>query len=232
MSNFRNWRSNVGTWWRSRHDSRQRRELATLAKNIGLVERLRNIERVLLHYSSIEPDVSLPQFAPFKLTRELNTNEAEAILSFWRRVHTRFSQDNDCRWAYAVALAEEAEWHQATAPPETSLNLFLRASETDCSCLTLDEATRFEELAEARGGEAWVRFQISSLRLKLDQNFVRNLSEDEADSIRETYSELLDENAENPTSLSRIKEVGKLIIAAERAGRLPTAFVRRSASRN
>jgi hypothetical protein len=47
------------------------------------------------------------------------------------------------------------------------------------------------------------------------------------DQVREAYGELLDEHRADPESLSRIREVGRLIDLAVERGDLPRALIRR-----
>jgi hypothetical protein len=47
------------------------------------------------------------------------------------------------------------------------------------------------------------------------------------DQVREAYGELLDEYRADPASLSRIREVGRLIEQAVERGDLPRALIRR-----
>ena len=48
-----------------------------------------------------------------------------------------------------------------------------------------------------------------------------------ADQVREAYGELLDEYRADPASLTRIREVGRLIEQAVERGDLPRALIRR-----
>ncbi len=60
---------------------------------------------------------------------------------------------------------------------------------------------------------------------------LRALLESEADDVRELYSELLDEYADDPEALARLHKIGAEIEAAVLSGKLPRALVRRGASR-
>jgi hypothetical protein len=60
---------------------------------------------------------------------------------------------------------------------------------------------------------------------------LRALLDSEAEEVRELYSELLDEYAEQPACLRRLQVIGNEIDQAVLAGKLPRALVRRGASR-
>jgi hypothetical protein len=84
------------------------------------------------------------------------------------------------------------------------------------------------DVARAMGGETWLGYQVACLRAALSDT--PDTGDD--DYIREIYSELLEDYAEDPAALERIRQLGKVIDAAAREGKLPRALVRRGGSRS
>jgi len=136
--------------------------------------------------------------------------DGAAILAFWRAIADRHGQP----WL----RVRRAEAELAAGDNRAALDLYLDACETSTD-LALDESDRVEPLAAAAGGEALFRWQLALLRAYLDH------VPDDADWIRERYSELLDGYRDQPDRLARLYELGARIREMEAAGELPQTMV-------
>jgi len=181
--------------------------------------------------AQLPPDERLEDAALARIVRALRgprgdvadeIDEAhEAKLEFWRALAERFPDH-----AYAVAC----HGHALLVAEQRSgaLERFLQAFTLDPSLF--DEfGDELESVARSQGGGAWVRYQLCGLRARVESCCD---SEEEADLIREQYSELLDEYRGDEAALQEIRAVGKRIAELTDAEKLPRAMVRRGAARD
>ena len=82
----------------------------------------------------------------------------------------------------------------------------------------------FEDLKAKQKGQEKLVLDIRLARLRSCLASNKELD----DRIREDYSSLLDEYADRPQLLSKVKSLSGEIVKAENEGRLPRAFVRRT----
>jgi hypothetical protein len=143
---------------------------------------------------------------------------AEAAVRFWRELAGRFPDD-----AYVAACHADALL--AAGDPLAAMARFLDAFEREPGLFDEFDGD-LEPLARRAGGLTWLRHRLAALRALLDGDL-----DDRADDVREAYSELLDEHADDPAALERIRPLGRRIEELEAAGRLPRAFIRRGSSR-
>jgi tetratricopeptide (TPR) repeat protein len=109
----------------------------------------------------------------------------------------------------------------------------LAAGRSDEALLPLLEAIELEPslvaefgddlapLAGRAGGLEHLRYQLADLRARLDDP-------DEAEEVRERYSEMLEDYRGNEPAMARIRALGAVINQLAAAGKLPRAFVRRT----
>lgn len=76
------------------------------------------------------------------------------------------------------------------------------------------------------GSREELSVRLDRLRQALEGE--RVLGDDEADALRETYGELLDEYRDREADFDRIRELGRLIEEATESGRIPRALIRRA----
>ena len=84
-----------------------------------------------------------------------------------------------------------------------------------------------EDHARRLGGPLWLDYQLAQIRCALAGG--GNL---EADEIRESYSELLEDYSSDSGELTKVRALGADITAAENRGDLPRAMVMRGRSRS
>lgn len=180
--------------------------------------------------AELPPDEPLEDAALARIVRALRgprgdaadeIDEAhEAKLGFWRTLAERFPDH-----PYAVAC----HGHALLVAEESSaaLQRFLGAFALD-PALFDEFADEIEGIAREHGGEVWLEYRLSGLRARIESCCD---SEEEADLIREQYSELLDEHRGDAAALARIREVGKRIAELTDAEKLPRAMVRRGQPR-
>lgn len=137
-------------------------------------------------------------------------------LWFWRTLARRAGS------AYALACYAENLLRAGTERRPEALDALLEACAAEPS-LFCEFAGDFYDVAEESGGGRRLGFQLAGLRAALAE---------EDDDVREMYSELLEEYAEDPEASDRVREVGDAIEVAVAEGRLPRAFVRRGAWRD
>lgn len=87
------------------------------------------------------------------------------------------------------------------------------------------EFDEHDELARRLGGQAGLGYRRARLVALLE-------SDEPGDEVRERYSELVDEYADDAAALASLRPVGARIRELEQAGRLPRALVRRSRPRD
>ncbi|HTE54922.1 MAG TPA: hypothetical protein VK698_28910 [Kofleriaceae bacterium] len=128
-----------------------------------------------------------------------------------------------------LARACRADLRLLAGDRDGALDDFLEAVEGDPSLVAFQ--SELDELARERGGEAWLRYRLASLRAALaglgSQDGDGEGDADD-DHVRELYCELLEEFRAEPGAQRRIREVGALIDQAVDRGDLPRAIVRRA----
>lgn len=180
--------------------------------------------------AQLPPDEPLEDAALARIVRALRgprgdaadeIDEAhEAKLRFWHTLAERFPDH-----PYAVAC----HGHALLVAEERSaaVQRFLGAFALDPS-LFEEFGDEIEDIAREQGGDVWLGFRLSGLRARIESCCD---SEEEADLIREQYSELLDEHRGDAAALASIREVGKRIAELTDADKLPRALVRRGKAR-
>jgi len=144
----------------------------------------------------------------------------EAVLTFWRELAERFPDNAYAVACYGHALLVADERAQA-------LDRFLFACALD-STLFGEFGDELEPVARGQGGGAWLGYRLCALRARVEGC---DESAEEADLLREQYSELLDEYRGDDAAVQQIREVGRRITQLTEAGSLPRAMVRRGADR-
>jgi len=139
--------------------------------------------------------------------------DAAAEIDFWQRLAERFPDDGGVRACLSSALVDDQQQQRA-------LDAALDAVERDPS-LVAELADEVTALADRAGGHASLRLELAELAARLDEP-------DEADDIRERYSELLEDHRSDGTATAHIRRLGARINQLTAAGKLPRAFVRRT----
>lgn len=83
-----------------------------------------------------------------------------------------------------------------------------------------------DRLARQQPRELWLRYSLAWLRAAMEER-----RDEEDDTIRERYSELLEEFADSEDALTDIRNLGQMIKGAASRGQLPRALVRRGPTR-
>ncbi len=141
--------------------------------------------------------------------------DAAAEIAFWQRLAERFPDHGGVRACLSSALVDDQQQQPALAAA-------LDAVERDPS-LVAELADEVTSLAARAGGHASLRLEIAELIARLDEP-------DDADDIRERYSELLEDHRGDGPATARIRQLGARINQLTAAGKLPRAFVRRTRS--
>lgn len=139
--------------------------------------------------------------------------DAAAEIDFWRRLADRFPDDGGVRACLSSALVDDQQQQLALAAA-------LDAVDRDPS-LVAELADEVTALADRAGGHASLRLELAELIARLDEP-------EEADDIRERYSELLEDHRGDGTATAHIRRLGARINQLTAAGKLPRAFVRRT----
>ncbi len=146
--------------------------------------------------------------------QELDVNAA-AEIDFWRRLAERFPEDGGVRACLSSALVDDQQQQRA-------LEAALDAVDRD-PALVAELADEVTALADRAGGHASLRLELAELAARLDEP-------DDADDIRERYSELLEDHRSDGAATAHIRRLGARINQLTAAGKLPRAFVRRTRS--
>lgn len=147
-----------------------------------------------------------------------------AHIGFWTAVVQQTSSQ--------VARACRAELLHRAGESEPALAEFLDALEFDPGLVHF--RTGLHQLAERRGGDAWLRHRLARIKaalagLRTAPGESRPPTDEDADDdlVRELYGDLLEEHRGDPDAMARIRELGPLIDEAVDRGDLPRAIVRR-----
>ena len=186
-------------------------------------------------------DPGLPLDALIQIARRLADDpelDQAAHLEFWAGLARRLPDSGAVLACHGDILLDAGHRAQATGA-------LLDALDRDRGLLdTLDDDVT--ELAREQGGPLWLRFELIELHAALDHLAGQSESDpgsesdsesdpdpdgDIAASIRERYSELLEEHDSDPDDLSQIRDLGKRIRQLEDSGVLPRAFMRRGSWR-
>ena len=146
-----------------------------------------------------------------------------AHIDFWTELARRSSSQ--------LARACRAELLHRAGESDVALAELLDALEFDPGLVHF--RTGLHQLAEQRGGEAWLLHRLA--RIKAALAGMRTApgegppTDEDADDdlVRELYGDLLEEHRGDPEALARIRELGPLIDEAVDRGDLPRAIVRR-----
>lgn len=181
--------------------------------------------------AQLPPDEPLEDAALARIVRSLRgprgdaadeIDEAhEAKLEFWRGLSNRFPD-------HAYALACHGHALLVAEERAAALQRFLGAFALD-PLLFAEFGDDLETVAREQGGEAWLGYQLCGLRARIEGCCD---SEDEADHIREQYSELLEEHRDDEAALDKVRELGKRIAELTAENKLPRAMVRRGVTRD
>jgi len=141
-------------------------------------------------------------------------------LRFWCTIAERFPlHATGSTFAHTFAHACCADAMLAVGDEDAALARFLDAAELEPE-LVPEFGDAMAPIAERAGGDAWLRFQVVDLRARINDP-------EQADDIRERYSELLSEHRHDSAALGRIRPLGELLNRLTDAELLPRAFVRR-----
>jgi hypothetical protein len=136
-------------------------------------------------------------------------------VEFWRRLARRFP-------ASAYALACHGDALLMAGREADGLGRLAEALAAEPALA--DEFDQHDELARRLGGKAGLGYRRARLVALLE-------ADEPGDEVRERYSELCDEYADDAAALTSLRPVGARIRELEQAGRLPRALVRRSRPR-
>lgn len=142
-------------------------------------------------------------------------DDLDAHLTFWRDLAAQFD--------HPLAAACHADTLLLAGQHAEAMELFLAIFDRQPTLL-FEFGGDLYDVARGLGGPCWLGYQLACLRAGLAEP-------PDDDYVREMYSELLEDYAEDRDALARIREVGRAIDEAVIAGRLPRALVRRGASR-
>jgi hypothetical protein len=145
--------------------------------------------------------------------------EIAAYLRFWREIAER----TGCMYArgcYADTLLLAGRRREA-------LMEFLTVFEAQPDLMAELGDDEIEALARSAGGPLWLRYRLAWLWAALGER-----ADSDDDTVRERYSELLEEYAGDESSLSDIRRLGDAMDRASRRGEFPRALVRRGPTRH
>ncbi len=149
--------------------------------------------------------------------KALEEGDLDEHVDFWHKLAAHSGSP------YAMACHADTLLLAGREPE--AISVFLKVLEVDP--LLLEELG--EEIAvHARriGGKDWLQFRLASLRLSID-----GMGDRDSDSIRELYSELLEEFSGDTPALQEIRRLGQALEDAVERGAMPRAMVIRGPSR-
>ena len=139
--------------------------------------------------------------------------DPEAQLDFWTALARRHPKSPYVHACLGDALLASGRSDEALRP-------LLEAIELEPS-LVAEFGDDLAPLAGRAGGLDHLRYQLADQRARLDDP-------DEADEVRERYSELLEDYRGNEPAMERIRALGAFINQLVAEDKLPRAFVRRT----
>lgn len=140
-------------------------------------------------------------------------------LAFWKELAADFPSP--------LARACYADTLLLAQREQDAMELFLEVF-TEQPGLLVEFGGDLYEVAQSLGEPTWLRYRLACLRAALAD--YGDTADD--DYIREIYSELLEDYADDEAAMARIRPLGTAIEEAVESGALPRAMVRRGASRH
>lgn len=138
-------------------------------------------------------------------------------LEFWQTLRQRFPDNAYLAACYGDELARDGQ--EAAAAGE-----LLTAFELD-PALFVEFGDEILPACERLGGALWLRFRLAELRARIEGE--PEVEDDDFEDVREQYSELLEDCADDPDAMARVRALGRRIDELTAADRLPRVFVRR-----
>jgi tetratricopeptide (TPR) repeat protein len=145
--------------------------------------------------------------------------EVEAHLRFWRDL----AEKTECLYArgcYADTLLHAGRTQEA-------MEVFLEVFEKDPALMVELGDDELDKVARSAGQALYLRYRLAWLWAALIER-----ADSEDDTIRERYSELLEEHAADEAALKHIRRLGRALDQATQRGEFPRALVRRGPTRH
>lgn len=139
--------------------------------------------------------------------------------------HVAFWQNLAARSSSPYAMACHADTLLLAGREAEAISVFLEVLEEQPELLE-ELGEEIGKHAKRIGGKDWLHFRLASLRIS-----IRDLADQDSDTIRERYSELLEEYSDDTEATQEIRRIGKALEAAVKRGQMPRAMVIRRPSR-